>query len=406
MSSDSAAGEAARGAAEAARVAAEAARGAAEAAAEAVTEVAEAVAPPPRTALEIGVIVLAVAAVVATARFAQPFLVPLVVGILLSYTMRPLVSFLERVHVPRVAASALVIAVLVSLVSATVYAIRDDVNKAVAELPEAARKLRYAAAESERKAPGPMTHVKEAAAELDKAAAEAAGRPQTAAPPPPSTPGMAAQFQSFVSEQSGQALAVITQISVALLLAFFLLAAGDTFRRKVAKIAGASLARRRVTIEVLNEIDAQIQAYMLTILVANILIALASWGALALLGLPNAGMWGAVTGVLHVIPYAGTVLAASAIGVASFLHAGNLSDAMLAMGVIVAIAVVIGMGVMTWMQGRAAKMNPVAVFVGVLFFGWLWGGWGLLLGMPMLAVLKSIADRVEAMHPISELLGD
>jgi predicted PurR-regulated permease PerM len=145
---------------------------------------------------------------------------------------------------------------------------------------------------------------------------------------------------------------------------------------------------------------------MLTILIANVLIALATWGGLSLLGLPNAGMWGAVTGVLHVIPYAGTVLAAVAVGVASFLHTGGLSEAMLAVGVIVVIAVVIGMGVMTWMQGRAARMNPVAVFVGVLFFGWLWGGWGLLLGMPLLAVLKSIADRVEAMRPISELLGD
>jgi predicted PurR-regulated permease PerM len=91
--------------------------------------------------------------------------------------------------------------------------------------------------------------------------------------------------------------------------------------------------------------------------------------------------------------------------VASFLHTGNLPDAMLAMGVIVGIAVIIGMGMTTWMQGRAARMNPVAVFIGVLFFGWLWGGWGLLLGVPILAVLKSIADRVEAMQPISELLG-
>ena len=144
--------------------------------------------PTPRTATEIAVIVLAVLAVVATAHFAKPFLIPVVVGILLSYTLRPLVSQLERIRVPRVAGSAVVIAVLVSLVSATVYAIRDDVNRAVAELPEAARKLRYAAAESERKSPGPMTHVKEAAAELDKAAAEAAGRPQPAAPAP-STPG-------------------------------------------------------------------------------------------------------------------------------------------------------------------------------------------------------------------------
>jgi predicted PurR-regulated permease PerM len=198
----------------------------------------------------------------------------------------------------------------------------------------------------------------------------------------------------------------MTQLAVALLLAFFLLAAGDTFRRKLARLAGTSLTRRRVTVEVLNRIDDQIQAYLLTILIANVLIALATWGSLALLGLPNPGMWGAITGVLHVIPYAGTVVAAAAVGVAAFLHTGGLGQAMLAMGIMVAIAVVIGMGVMTWMQGRAARMSPVAVFIGVLFFGWLWGGWGLLLGMPMLAVLKSVADRVEGMRPISELLGD
>jgi predicted PurR-regulated permease PerM len=190
-----------------------------------------------------------------------------------------------------------------------------------------------------------------------------------------------------------------------LLLALFLLSAGDTFRRKVARIAGASPARLRATIEVLNEIDGQIQAYMLTLLVADVLIGLAAWGTLRALGVPNAGMLGAVTGLLHVIPYAGTVLATSVVGVAAFVETGELADAIGAMSAIAAIASAIGMGLATWMQGRAVRMNAVAVFVGVLFFGWLWGGWGLLLGVPILAVLKSIADRVPAMRPVSELLA-
>ena len=87
-----------------------------------------------------------------------------------------------------------------------------------------------------------------------------------------------------------------------------------------------------------------------------------------------------------------------------FVQTGSLGDGLIAAGVVLAIATTIGMGLATWMQGRAAHMNPVAVFIGVLFFGWLWGGWGLLLGVPILAVVKSIADRVEAMQPISELL--
>ena len=353
------------------------------------------------TGSQIALIVIATLVAIAAAHFAEPFLVPLVTGILLSYTLRPLVSLLELAHVPRFPAAALVVAVLVALISATAYTLRDDVNDWVAELPSAARKLRHAVADSERQSPGPMSHMKAAAAELDKAAAEAAGKP-VAAPPPPA--GVQAQFQEFVTRQSGQALTVLAELFVALMLALFLLAAGDTFRRKVAKIAGASLARRRVTVEVLNEIDGQIQRYMLTLLAANALIGLAIWGALAALGVDDAGMWGLATGIVHVIPYVGTLVSTVAIGIAAFVQTGSLGNGVIAGGVVLAIASTIGMGLQTWMQGRAAHMHPVAVFIGVLFFGWLWGGWGLLLGVPILAVLKSIADRVESLQPVSELL--
>ena len=356
------------------------------------------------TVMEVAVIIIAIGASIAVARVAEPFLVPVVMGILISYTLRPLVSALEGIHVPRFAAAALVIAILVSLVCAAGYAIRDDINDWVAELPAAARKLRHVVADSARQAPGPVTNMKAAAEELEKAAAEASGKPVLAAEPAPKA-AVSGQFQDFIAHQSSQALGVVAELLVSLLLALFILSAGDTFRRKVAKLAGASLARRRVTIEVLNAIDAQIQAYMLTLLVANVLIALATWGALALLKVPNAGMLAAVTGVVHIIPYAGTVAAAVAVGVTTFVETANVGEALVAMTVIVSIAAAIGMGLATWMQGRTAHMNPVAVFIGILFFGWLWGGWGLLLGVPMLAVLKSIADRVESMQPISEMLG-
>jgi predicted PurR-regulated permease PerM len=358
---------------------------------------------PKLTAIEIAALVVATLAVIAAARVAEPFLVPVVAGILLSYALRPLVSGLERWRVPRALAAALVIALVAGMVSIAAYAIKDDVTAAVAELPGAAHRLRLAMSDATGRA-GPMTHVKAAAAELDKAAAEASGKPAGAAPPPPDD-GVAAQFQGMVAKQSTQAFEVMSELVLAVLLAFFLLAAGDTFRRKVAHLAGESLARRRVTVEVLNQIDIQVQNYLLTMLFANALVGLATWGMLALLELPNAGMWGALTALLHVIPYAGTVIAAAGIGIAIFLHTGSLATAALGVGGLAVIATVIGIGLLTWLQGRAARMNAVAVFVGVLFFGWLWGGWGLLLGLPILAVVKSISDRVDALHPVSELLG-
>jgi len=369
----------------------------------AAAEVAAIAAPalaPQLTIIELTTLLIAVVVAIAAARVAEPFLVPVVAGILLSYALRPLVTLLERGKVPRVAAAALVISVLVGLLSGIGYAIRDDVSAAVAELPGAARKLRLSINESTQ--PGPMTHVKEAAKELDRAAAEASGAKPAPAPPPDR---VVSQVQTFVEAQYAKVMAVVVEALFALLLAFFLLASGDTFRRKVAKLAGDSLARRRVTVEVLNEIDAQVQRYLWTLLVTNALIAVATWGSLAVLGLPNAGMWGAITGVLHVIPYAGAAVATAGIGVAMFLHTGSVASAVVAMLVVAAIATLIGIVYMSWLQGRASRMNAVAVFIGVLFFGWLWGGWGLLLGLPILAVVKSISDRVESMRPVSELLG-
>jgi predicted PurR-regulated permease PerM len=358
---------------------------------------------PKLTVMEIAALTIAVVLVIAAARVAEAFLVPVIAGILLSYALRPLVSALERFRVPRSAAAALVIAVLAGILSAAGYAVRDDFNAAVSELPGAARKLRIAVTEAALDSPGPISHVKEAAAELDRAAAAATGKP-AAAPPEPAE-GVAANIQGFVAEQSGLAFIVASQLVLAILLAYFLLAAGDTFRRKVAHLAGDSLARRRVTVEVMNEIDANVQRYLLALLVTNTLVALAVWGALAAMGLPNAGMWGVVSGVLHVIPYAGIAVATAGIAVAMFLHSGSIAMTLLAVAAVGAIATLIGIGFMTWMQGRAVRMNAVAVFVGVLFFGWLWGGWGLLLGLPILAVVKSIADRIEPLALVSELLS-
>jgi predicted PurR-regulated permease PerM len=346
--------------------------------------------------------VVAIILIVAAARIAEPFLVPLVAGILLSYMLRPVVSILERARLPRLLSASLVMFALLAAVSASLFAIAGEFNDAVAALPAAARKLRHVAADLGRSPAGPVTNMKAAAAELDRAAAEATGKPARAEA---TTSNATTQVQNWFAEQSAQVATVVVQLFMAGLLTFFLLAAGDTFRRKVARLAGESLARRRVTVEVLNEIDAQIQRYMATLLVVNVLIAVLTWAALSVAGLANAGVWGVVTGVLHVIPYAGTLISAVAVGAAMLTESGNVVDALLAMGAVVLVAEAIGLLFATWLQGRTARMNPVATFVGVMFFGWLWGAWGLLLGMPILAVLNAISDRVEAMKPLRELLG-
>ncbi|HET8875705.1 MAG TPA: AI-2E family transporter [Casimicrobiaceae bacterium] len=348
-------------------------------------------------------IVLAAFAVCAAAKLAEGFLIPVVVGMLASYSLKPMVTSLERMHIHRALGSAVVLLVLTALVAGGVFLLRDDAVSALAELPNAARKIRLAAHENARQAEGPMGHVRAAAAELNRAAAEATGAGGAAAAPPPAPPNA---LQRWLSEQSGKALDVVVEIAVAGLLAYFLLAAGDSFRRKLVHVAGPTLAARRITVEILDEIDQQVQRYLMTMLVINTLIGIATWAILLAFGVNHAVLWGVFAAIVHIIPYAGSAVTIVATGIATFVQFEELPRALAAAGLVGVAATLIGMALSAWMLGRAFRMNAVAVFVALLFFGWLWGGWGLLVGVPLLAVVKTAADRIPSLERLATLLAD
>lgn len=346
-------------------------------------------------------VVVAAVAAVACLALARAFLVPLAVGILAAYTLRPVVSALERIHVPRAAGAAVVLLALTVLVGAGGYSLRDDANDAIRALPEAARKVRNALRVATGAQAGPIAQVQRAANELERAAAETTG----AAPPEAraNEQSLAREARRYLLEWTSGALAVAGQLAVAALVAFLLLAEGDAFRRKLMHFVGPSLARKRVTIGVLDEIDAQIQRYMLVTVATNGAIGAAVAALAAATGLENALMWGVAAGILHFVPFAGAAAAAAGVGLAGFLQFGTLGAASaLALGTI-AIATSLGFVGQTWVQGRASQMNAVAIFVGLIFFGWLWGAWGLVLGVPLIAAAKAVADRVAP--PLGALLG-
>ncbi|HEY3179230.1 MAG TPA: AI-2E family transporter [Casimicrobiaceae bacterium] len=353
---------------------------------------------------EIALVVLASLAAIAVAKWAQAFLIPLTAGILIAYALKPVVAVLERLHVHRVIGAVCVLAALTGLIVGGLSLVRDDAVAALAELPYAARKLRVAAQESAREPRNPITHLREAAAELSRAAALAVGVPSSAVQEPPAAPA-ANELREWGAAQSSKFLSVAADLGLAALLAMFLLASGDTFRKKVLSLAGPTLAARRITREILDEIDAQVQRYLLVMLVTNTFLGLCIWLLLTVAGVERAGLWATIAGVLHFVPYAGTALTTVAIGMAAYLQFGTMPAAFAVALAVLAISSAIGMGLLSWLQGRAGHMNPVAVFVTLLFFGWLWGGWGLLLGAPLVAIFRAIAERLPSMQAVGELAG-
>jgi predicted PurR-regulated permease PerM len=246
--------------------------------------------------------------------------------------------------------------------------------------------------------------MQEAADELQGVAADAARKPGMRAAPMPA-PVAPSWLRDYVGAQSALLISVVAQTPIVILLAYFLLASGDHFRRKLLQFVGSSLSRKKDALHILGEIDAQVQRYLFVTLASNALIAACTWLAFWAMGVDEPGIWGVAAGVLHFIPYLGSVLVAIAAGVAGFLQFGTLPYALAVAGVTLLVATLIGMVLTTWLQSRFARVNAAVLFIALLFFGWLWGVAGLLLCAPLVAITKVICDRVESLQPAGELLG-
>jgi predicted PurR-regulated permease PerM len=361
-----------------------------------------AAAAPPRS---VPLVVLTVLAAIFFLRWAEPVLVPLVLALIVSYALAPLVDRLERISVPRWLSAAVLLVALIVGLGAAALALRAEAASLLETVPEAAQKLQLAL-RKELAAPGnTIDKVQEAAEEL--ARATDAGRP------PATAPGVTRvvvekpklNVREFLLTSAASVVAAVGAGVLVLFLVYFLLAGGDTFRRKWVKLSGPALSRRRITVQVMDEIGNQVQRYLMVQLVGSAALGLASGLAFWALGLENAAVWGLIGGVLNLVPYVGLIVIMAATGLVAFYQFGTLG-----MTLTVAATSLVLHGLQNWltpwMVSRTSRMNAVVVFMGLVFWGWLWGGWGLLLGLPILMVFKAICDHVEDLKPIGEFMGE
>jgi len=158
-------------------------------------------------------------------------------------------------------------------------------------------------------------------------------------------------------------------------------------------------------VQALDEINVQIQRYLLVQLLASVGVGLATGMLFAFLGLKHAAVWGVAAGILNLVPYVGSILVTIGAGLAAFMQSGDVNLPLLVVAGSLLINTVEGNLLVPWLTSKASRMNAVSVFIGVLFWGWLWGVWGLLLGIPIMMVIKAVCDRVDHLKPVGELLG-
>ena len=354
----------------------------------------------------VSLVVLAALATLFVLHWAKAVFIPFMLGLLFSYALSPVVNWAETWRVPRWLGAALLLLTIFAGLGSTAYVLSDEAGKLVEALPAAAQKFRHTLESRRTKSSSTLDTMQKAAAQIEQAA-------QDSAAPITTTRGAmrvvveASRFniRDYLWTGTVGLAALVGQITVVVFLTYFLMVAGDTFRRKLVKLAGPSLSTKKITLQALHEITGQIQRYLQVQLLTSALVGVLTGIALAIIGLENAAVWGIAAAVLNMIPYVGSLVTAAASALVGFLQFGSLNMALVVGGASLVIHTLVGNLLTPWLTSRASRMNPVAVFVGLLAWGWLWGVWGLLLGIPILMIVKAICDRVEDLKPVGEFLG-
>jgi predicted PurR-regulated permease PerM len=361
---------------------------------------------PVRTQAPFSIKVLTTLAIVGALYVGQNLMVPVLVGVFVSYALNPLVDGLTRWRVPRTLASMRVVLTRVGSVGWLAYELSDEAAAAVRSVPEATRKLRSVVQKATGGGPSVVQELQQAADAVAEAADGGQPRRRAGEPMPVSVVEPTIDVKQYVWLGWWSLIGLAGQTLLVVFLTFFMLASGDLYRRKIVKLAGKRLADRRVTVEILDEVGGQVSRFLLHQLITGTAVGVSTWLVFWWLGVEYAGLWGVVAGVLNTVPYFGPTVVAIAAFVVAFVQFGTLGQAALVSFASLVITTIEGMMLTPMLVSRMAQMNAVAVFLGLLFWGWLWGVPGMLLAVPLLMAFKSISDRVIELKMVSELLGD
>ena len=355
----------------------------------------------------LAVTIIAIIAVIWLLQNAREVFIPLILAGLLFYVLDPVVDWLQKMKVPRAVGAAVVLIGLLGAGSWSIYSLRDEALSVVENLPKAALNLRTALRPAPNAPESTINKIQRAATELDKTSAEAM--------PPPAVPQGVVRVQEeeqtlrageLLRWGSTQILSFVSQGMMIVLLAFFLLLANDLFKRKLLTNFGASLSHKKITVQILDQIETQVGRFMLVQLATSTVVAVVTGLALWALGLEQAMVWGIAAGVLNSIPYLGPMIVTGGLGMIGLMQFGTLSMAAAVAGTALAITALEGWLLTPALLGRAAQMNQVAVFTSLILWSWLWGVWGMFLAIPMMMVVKAVCDHVEDLKPWGDFLGE
>lgn len=353
---------------------------------------------------------LFVLAVCYTIYFAREIMVPITAAVILALVLQPIIRLMSRCKIPEPLGAGVVVIALFAALTPGIYFLADPAANWIAQMPDIV-------AEVQDKIKGPIEEIRDAQQEIksivdetqnngDSAIDQEAKQRIDAEDQSGDTPPQ--HFEVSLLEIFLQSFAMLRSIGwsvvVIFVLLYFLLASSRLLRENTVA-ALPTLGHQKRALAATRDIQRDVSAYLITVMLINTALGIAIGLAMHITGLPNAALWGAMAAILNFMPYLGPLAGAVVVAIVGLVSFETPLHALLPPVVYIGINALEGNLITPMILGRRLTINPVAVFLSVIFWAWLWGIPGALMAVPLLACVKVICDRSEQLAPVSQLLS-
>lgn len=329
--------------------------------------------------------------------WARQFLIPLCFAVFLTICLSPTVKWLRRFRIPNAVGAALVLVALCLAMWTLAHRTGGQLIQVLDDMPQAVRHLRHEV-DVALNDPGSVAHHFKVLIDLP----HTGGATPASSAEPPTT---ASAVQATLQEDTLQFLALTGEIGAIVFLIYLMLAAGGRLESLITRLAFIREGTRIGMRTTLTQIQHSVHQYLGWLVITNTLLGLSVWGAFWILGVHYAAAWGFGSAILHFVPYFGPAVIALGSAVFASVQFDSLAQGLVVASITLALSSVIGVVLQTWLSGRSAQMNTVAMFVSLLFWSWIWGLPGLVLGTPITIVIKAICGQIPALAWVDALLG-
>ena len=321
----------------------------------------------------------------------RSFAVPVVIALLLSFVLAPAVRLLRKLWVPAPLAAALVLVLVVVAAGGAVYGLAGPAATWIEQLPRSIDRLESRVGDLR----GSVENMREATDRVEEMA----------------TLGDEEEPQQveMAGTGLGDSLFQLTvgffvQLFFVIVLLYALLASGELLVDKLMEVVPGVHDRDHMA-SIAGYTERQISRYLFTVTMINTALGVVSGLAMFLLGMPNPFLWGFIAGLFNFVPIIGSMVTSSVLLLVATSEFSDFWRIVLPPLVFLALTGLEAYFVTPAVLAQRLTLNLVVVFLSLFFWGWLWGPAGALLAVPMLAALKIVSDQIDAMAPVSRLLG-